>query len=191
MFPPYLAFRSCSSNLPRAGLGTTPPPPLPTENLTNASLAADLSTQAVSFKDLQDGDTWQPLNKLWKNDFLKRHLPDYPDFPPVHKHLCSGFGVGLEVEREQDGLIPLTTGTGGGGVGIHRAGTMLTRGSSVGSRVLRLKQTSPHSQANPCATLRVLGRNAPCSPHCSNLTSSKRALCYTKLLSFPAPRSPG
>lgn len=97
------------------------------ENLTNASLPADLPTadpqEVLLFRDLLDRDTWQLLSELRKNYFFKRNLPGGPDFPPVHKHLCSGFGEGgavveLEAERQQDGLIPLTTGTGGGAVGI-------------------------------------------------------------------------
>lgn len=148
-------------------------------------------SQAGSFRDLQDGDTWQPLNKLWKNDSLKRHLPDCPNFPPVHKDMCSGFGEGGAGSGERTGRSHSSNHRHRRRWGWHRARTMLTQGSSVGSRVLRLKQMSPHSQANCCATLRVLGQNAPCSPHCSNLTSSKRPLCYTKLSSFPAPCSPG
>lgn len=99
------------------------PHPLSTENLTNASLPADLPTadpqEVLLFRDLLDGDTWQLLSELRKNYFFKRNLPGGSDFPPVHKHLWEGGAVvELEAERQQDGLIPLTTRTGGDAVGI-------------------------------------------------------------------------
>lgn len=101
----------------------------------------------------------------------------------MHKHLCSGFGEGGAAggagSGERTGRSHSSNHRHRRRWGWHRARTMLTRGSSVGSRVLRLKWTSPHGQASPCAILRVHGQNAPCSPRVQN-TPAPRVLCFTR-----------
>lgn len=96
-----------------------------------------------------------------------------------------------EVGREQEGPIPFSNHRHWRRWGWHCARTMLTRGSSVGSGVLGLKQPSPHSPGSPCAILRGHGQNAPCPPHCSKHTSFKGPLFYTNALILPCSLQPG